>query len=178
MFKQITWCHWLPLYHCHRCLYRGGCVEHGCLRSPLWTKSIVLDLDYEKELVQSLLQHCRAGVPTLSLTMYTFSFWTDVHVHATKYFIMTNHSCINNKHILIFENNIHWFIYKYLEMNNIQIYLSLLLLILNVPLQIGNCKHRGACTPGWEPLNWRHLAVLKKRTQKLCNGTFGKENWS
>jgi len=36
--------------------------------------------------------------------------------------------------------------YKYLEIKDMQIYISLLLLTLNVPLQIGKC------TPGWEPL--------------------------
>jgi len=35
-----------------------------------------------------------------------------------------------------------------------QIYISLLLLTLNVPLQIGKCTPRGTCTPGWEPLRY------------------------
>jgi len=42
--------------------------------------------------------------------------------------------------------------YKYLDKNNIQIYFSLLLLTLNVPLQIGKRTPRVTRTPGWEPL--------------------------
>jgi len=42
--------------------------------------------------------------------------------------------------------------YKYLAINDIKIYISLLLLTLNVHLQIGKCNPRGTCTPGWEPL--------------------------
>ena len=41
--------------------------------------------------------------------------------------------------------------YKYLNINNMLIYLYLLLLTLNVPLRIGKCTPRGTCTPGWEP---------------------------
>jgi len=36
--------------------------------------------------------------------------------------------------------------YKYLEVNNISIYFSLLLLTLNVPLEMGKC------TPSWNRL--------------------------
>jgi len=32
-----------------------------------------------------------------------------------KYFIMTNIDIFNNEQIMIFENNIHWYMYKYLE---------------------------------------------------------------
>jgi len=42
--------------------------------------------------------------------------------------------------------------YKYLEIKDMQMYIYLLLLALNVPLQIGKCTPRGTCTPGWEPL--------------------------
>jgi len=34
------------------------------------------------------------------------------------------------------ENNIKWYMYKYLKINNLQIYLYRLLLALNVPLRI------------------------------------------
>jgi len=51
----------------------------------------------------------------------------------------------NNKHILIFENNIRWYMYKYLERNNMSIYFY-------VPLQIGKCTPGGTCSPGWELL--------------------------
>jgi len=44
--------------------------------------------------------------------------------------------------------------YKYLERNGMQIYFSLLLLTLNVPLQIGKSTPGGTCTPGWEPLDY------------------------
>ena len=44
----------------------------------------------------------------------------------------------NNKHIMIFDNIINWYMYKYLEMNNVQAYIYLLLITINVPLQIGN----------------------------------------
>ena len=47
----------------------------------------------------------------------------------------------SKKH-MIFENNIHW----YMEINNIQIYLPLLLLNLHVALKIGKCTPRGTCT--------------------------------
>jgi len=42
--------------------------------------------------------------------------------------------------------------YKYLEIQDMCIYIYLLLLTLNVPLRIGKCTTRGPCTPGWEPL--------------------------
>jgi len=53
---------------------------------------------------------------------------------------------------MIFENNIHWYMYKYLKINNICF--SLLMATSNVPLQIGNFtpRGRGTCTPGWETL--------------------------
>jgi len=53
---------------------------------------------------------------------------------------------------MTFENDINWYMYKYLEINNVYIYFYLLLLILNVPLRIGKCTPGGAYTPGWEPL--------------------------
>jgi len=40
--------------------------------------------------------------------------------------------------------------YKYLEIKDIQIYIYLLLLTLNGPLQIGKCTLSGTSTPGWE----------------------------
>ena len=40
------------------------------------------------------------------------------------------------------------YIYKYLEINDIQMYFSLLLPTLNVSLQLGKCTPRGTCTPG------------------------------
>ena len=42
--------------------------------------------------------------------------------------------------------------YQYLEIKDMQIYISLLLLTLNVPLEIDKCTPKGTCTPGWEPL--------------------------
>jgi len=48
--------------------------------------------------------------------------------------------------------------YKYLEIKDMQIYISLLLLTLNVPLRIGKCTPRGTCTPGWETLIYRKFA--------------------
>jgi len=35
--------------------------------------------------------------------------------------------------------------YKYLEIKDMQIHVSLILLTLNVPLQIGKCTARGTC---------------------------------
>jgi len=43
--------------------------------------------------------------------------------------------------------------YKFLEIKDMQIYISLLLLTLNVPLRIGKCIPGGTCTPGWERLH-------------------------
>jgi len=43
--------------------------------------------------------------------------------------------------------------YKYLEIKDMQTHISLILLTLNVPLQIGKCSPRGTRTPGWESLD-------------------------
>ena len=45
--------------------------------------------------------------------------------------------------IMNFENKIHWYLYQYLETNNIELYI----LTSNVPLQIGRCTPRGTCNP-------------------------------
>jgi len=58
-----------------------------------------------------------------------------------------NKNIFTNKHTLIFQNNIHWYMYKYFEMNNIWTLFSLLLLTLNVPLHIGKCVHRDTSWP-------------------------------
>ena len=58
----------------------------------------------------------------------------------------------NNKHIMIFEKNRHWYMCKYLEINYMQMCFALLLITLNVPLRIGKCTPGGTCTPSWEPL--------------------------
>jgi len=39
---------------------------------------------------------------------------------------------------MVFENNIHWYMYKYLEIKSMQMYIYLLLLTLNVPLLMAN----------------------------------------
>ena len=52
--------------------------------------------------------------------------------------------------------------YKHLEINNIWIYVSLLLLTLHVPLQIGKCTPKGACTSGWEPLLYCTMATTPR----------------
>jgi len=57
-----------------------------------------------------------------------------------------------NMLVMILKTNIHWYMYKYFEINNIQTYVSFLLLTFNVPLQIGKCTPWGTCTPVWEPL--------------------------
>ena len=55
----------------------------------------------------------RAGLPILFLAIYPFSIPTDVYVPLN--ILMTNIlSCViinifKNKHIIIFENNIHWY---------------------------------------------------------------------
>jgi len=51
-----------------------------------------------------------------------------------------------------FENNIHLYMYKYLQINHILMYFFLLLLTLNVLLQIDECTLGGTCTSGWYPL--------------------------
>ena len=51
-----------------------------------------------------------------------------------------------------FENNIHWCMCIYLEIKDMQIYISHLLITVNVVLRIGKCTPGGTCTPGWEPL--------------------------
>jgi len=53
----------------------------------------------------------------------------------------------DNKHEVIFKDNIRCYMYKCLEISNVQIYFSLLLQALNVVLQ------RGKCTPGWGHLD-------------------------
>ena len=53
----------------------------------------------------------------------------------------------NNRHIMAFENNIHWYTYKYLEIKDMQIYFSLLLLTSNVPLRTGKCNPKGYMHP-------------------------------
>jgi len=42
--------------------------------------------------------------------------------------------------------------YKYLEVKDMQISISLLVLTLNVPLWIGKCTPKGTCTPLWASL--------------------------
>ena len=53
---------------------------------------------------------------------------------------------------MIFENNMYRYLYRHLEIKNVQTYF-LILLILDVPLQISRWTPRGTCTPGWEPLS-------------------------
>ena len=49
--------------------------------------------------------------------------------------------------ITVFENNIHCYTHKeILEIKDMQIYISLLLRTLNVPLRIGECNSKGTCT--------------------------------
>jgi len=55
-----------------------------------------------------------------------------------KYFIMTDHRYIYYKHIMMFESNVHWFLYKYLKR---KIYKYILPFIANLKR-----------TPGWERL--------------------------
>jgi len=44
---------------------------------------------------------------------------------------------------------------KHFEIKYMQIYFTLLLIILNVPLWIGKCRPTpgGTCIPGWEPMH-------------------------
>jgi len=42
----------------------------------------------------------------------------------------------NNKHIMIFEKNINWYLCKYLEIKYMQIQFDLLEITLNVPLRM------------------------------------------
>jgi len=48
---------------------------------------------------------------------------------------------------MVFENNVHWYLYKYLERNIMWIYFSVLLLTLNVPLRIANRTPGGYMYP-------------------------------
>ena len=77
--------------------------------------------------IQSQLLRPSSGVPSFSLTMYPFRNSTDEHV-SLKF--------VETIKVMIFENNIHWYMCKYFEKNNIRINFSVLLLTLNVPLQI------------------------------------------
>jgi len=65
----------------------------------------------------------RTGIPNLSLNMYAFSIWTDEHV-PQKFLSMAHISffpnilswqiidIFNKKLLMIFENNIHWYMHK------------------------------------------------------------------
>jgi len=53
---------------------------------------------------------------------------------------------------MTFDNNINWYMHEYLEINNMQTYIYLLLITLNIPLQVGKCTPGDTGTPGWEPL--------------------------
>ena len=103
------------------------------------------------------LQHSDrwACTPTAfqQISMYPFRISTDEHVPIN--FLLQNIlswlfiDIFNNKHVMTFDNNINWYVYKFLEINSMQTHFYFLLITLNVPLQIGKC------TPGWEPLDNR-----------------------
>jgi len=92
--------------------------------------------------------------------MYPFSVLTDENVSLkfpkTRYIII---DIFNNKHTINFGNNTQLCMYKNLEINNMFIHFSHLLLALNVPLRIGKCTPGGTCTPGWEPLIYNNTDV-------------------
>ena len=57
--------------------------------------------------------------------------------------------------------------YKYLEINNMQICFSLLLPISNIPLQIGKCTLGGKCTPGLETLHQTFWDVMELESSQF-----------
>ena len=96
----------------------------------------------------------RSGVPNLSLTTYPFSIPTNEYVPLQHFDRRTYTPTIsygkiflswlftdifNNKYIMTFANNIRCCMYKYLEVNNMEIHFSLLSPTSNIPLQIGKC---------------------------------------
>ena len=66
-----------------------------------------------------------------------FSISTDEHVPLRflmkKYLQWLIIDIFNNKHITAFENNIYWYIHKYLEIKDMQVSISLVLQTLMCP---------------------------------------------
>jgi len=169
LFILLIWCPIVVSQHLPKSDKRGWLIRWN------WYNGFVL---LELNIGHDICRHLRLlqGFPTFlspcppsvfrQMNMYPFSISTGKHVPIQHFY---RRACtlkiyydyilswlfidiFNNKHIMIFENNIHRYMCKYLEINYMQIHFALLLITLNEPLRIGKRTPGGTCTPGWEPL--------------------------